>query len=211
MAVLVGRKAPLFEADAVVNGGEFVEKFSLEQYIGKKYVLFYFYPEDFTFVCPTEILAFQNSIEEFEKRNVAVVGCSVDSKHTHWAWLNTELSQGGIKGVKYPLVADNAKTIAENYDVLAGDYDYDEENDLSTFDGDPRAYRGLFLIDKQGIVRHQLVNDMPLGRSVDEALRMIDALQYFEEHGEVCPANWKPGEATMQETHDSVADYLSKQ
>jgi peroxiredoxin 2/4 len=209
MGVLVGKKAPLFEADAVVNGGEFVEKFSLEQYIGKKYVLFFFYPEDFTFVCPTEILAFQKSMDEFEQRNVAVVGCSVDSPHSHWAWLNTELKDGGIKGVKYPLVADNSKTIAENYDVLAGEYDYDEEDDLSLFHGDPRAYRGLFIIDKQGVVRHQLVNDMPLGRSVDEAIRIIDALQYFEENGEVCPANWKPGDDAMKESAESVANYLA--
>ena len=209
MGVLVGKKAPLFEADAVVNGGEFVEKFSLEQYIGKKYVLFFFYPEDFTFVCPTEILAFQKSMDEFEKRNVAVVGCSVDSNHSHWAWLNTELKDGGIKGVKYPLVADNSKTIAENFDVLAGEYDYDEDEDLSLFHGDPRAFRGLFIIDKKGVVRHQLVNDMPLGRSVDEAIRTIDALQYFEENGEVCPANWKPGDDTMKENAESVANYLA--
>jgi len=210
MGVLVGKKAPLFEADAVVNGGEFVEKFSLEQYIGKKYVLFFFYPEDFTFVCPTEILAFQKRMDDFNNRNVAVVGCSVDSKHCHWAWLNTELKDGGIMGVQYPLVADNSKTIAENYDVLAGEYDFDEEDGLSTFDGDPRAFRGLFLIDKQGVVRHQVVNDMPLGRSVDEALRIVDALQYHEEHGEVCPADWKPGEDAMKENAESVADYLSK-
>jgi len=209
MGVLVGKKAPLFEADAVVNGGEFVEKFSLEQYIGKKYVLFFFYPEDFTFVCPTEILAFQKSMDEFEKRNVAVVGCSVDSNHSHWAWLNTELKDGGIKGVKYPLVADNSKTIAENFDVLAGEYDYDEDEDLSLFHGDPRAFRGLFIIDKKGVVRHQLVNDMPLGRSVDEAIRTIDALQYFEENGEVCPANWKPGDDAMKENAESVANYLA--
>ncbi|MCF8369897.1 MAG: peroxiredoxin [Bacteroidales bacterium] len=209
MGVLVGKKAPLFEADAVINGNEFVEKFSLEQFIGKKYVLFFFYPEDFTFVCPTEILAFQKRIEEFEKRDVVVVGCSVDSVHAHWTWLNTELKDGGIKGVKYPLVADNSKTIAENYDVLAGEYDYDEETDLSVFDGDPRAYRGLFLIDKQGVVRHQVVNDMPLGRSVDEAIRIIDALQFHEEHGEVCPADWKPGDDAMSETAESVAKYLA--
>lgn len=209
MGVLVGRKAPLFEADAVINGGDFVEKFSLEQYIGKKYVVFFFYPEDFTFVCPTEILAFQKHMEEFEKRNVAVVGCSVDSKHAHWTWLNTELNKGGIKGVKYPLVSDSSKTISENYDVLAGEYDYDEEDDLSLFQGDPRSYRGLFLIDKQGIVRHQVVNDMPLGRSITEVIRIVDALQHFEKHGEVCPADWKPGEATMEENAESVANYLS--
>jgi len=209
MAVLVGKKAPSFEADAVINGGEFVEKFSLKQYIGKKYVVFFFYPLDFTFVCPTEILAFQKKLDEFEKRDVAVVGCSVDSKHSHWAWLNTEVKNGGIKGVTYPLVSDLSKTIAENYDVLAGEYDYDEETDQTTFDGEAQAYRGLFLIDKHGVVRHQVVNDMPLGRSVDEALRMVDALQFNEEHGEVCPANWKPGDDAIEENHDGIAKYLS--
>lgn len=210
MSVLVGRKAPLFEATAVVNGGEIVEKFSLDQFIGKKHVVFFFYPLDFTFVCPTEILAFQDRIEDFEKRNVAVVGCSVDSEHSHWAWLNTELKDGGIKGVKYPIVSDLSKTIAENYDVLAGDYEYDEEDDISSFDGVAVAYRGLFLIDKQGVVRHQVVNDLPLGRSIDEALRMVDALQYFEEHGEVCPANWKQGDEAMTASHEGVATYLAK-
>jgi peroxiredoxin (alkyl hydroperoxide reductase subunit C) len=209
MAVLVGKKAPLFEADAVVNGGEFVEKFSLEQYIGKKHVVFFFYPLDFTFVCPTEIIAFQEKIEEFEKRNVAVVGCSVDSKYSHWAWLNTERKDGGIKGVKFPLVSDLSKTIAENFDVLAGEYNYNEDGEME-FDGQAQAYRGLFLIDKQGIVRHQVVNDMPLGRSVIEAIRMVDALQFFEENGEVCPADWHPGDDAMTENAASVADYLSK-
>jgi len=206
--VLVGRKAPLFKADAVINGGEFVENFSLEQYIGKKHVIFFFYPLDFTFVCPTEIIAFQEKIEEFEKRNVAVVGCSIDSKFSHWAWLNTEQKNGGIKGVKFPLVSDLSKTISQNYDVLAGDFDFNEEGE-SVFNGAPVAYRGLFLIDKQGIVRHQLVNDLPLGRSVDEAIRMVDALQYFEEYGEVCPANWHKGDKAMKASHEGVAEYLS--
>jgi len=210
MSVLVGKKAPHFEAAAVVNGGEFVNDFSLEQFIGKKEVVFFFYPLDFTFVCPTEILAFQEKMEEFDKRNVAVVGCSVDSEHTHWAWLNTELKDGGIKGVKYPLVADLSKTISTNYGVLAGEYDYDEDHDVETFKGAAVAYRGLFLIDKEGVVRHQLVNDLPLGRSIDEAIRMVDALQYFEKHGEVCPANWKPGEEAMAASHEGVAEYLGK-
>ncbi len=209
MGVLVGKKAPLFEANAVVNGGEIVEKFSLEQYIGKKHVVFFFYPLDFTFVCPTELIAFQNKIEEFEKRNVAVVGCSVDSEFSHWAWLNTEKNDGGIKGVKYPLVADLSKTIAENYDVLAGEYDYNEEGE-SEFNGAPVAYRGLFLIDKQGIVRHQVVNDLPLGRSVGEALRMVDALQFNEDNGEVCPADWTPGDDAMVADAAGVAKYLSE-
>jgi peroxiredoxin 2/4 len=209
MAVLVGKKAPSFAAPAVINGGDFVEGFSLEQYLGKKYVVFFFYPSDFTFVCPTELLAFQERMEEFNEKNVAVVACSVDSKFSHWKWLQTELNQGGIKGVKYPLVSDLSKTISENYDVLAGSYDYSEEGDI-TFTGDPRAYRGLFLIDKKGIVRHQTVNDMPLGRSISEAMRMADALQFYEENGEVCPADWHKGERAMKETQQSVAEYLSK-
>ena len=209
MAVLVGKKAPLFEADAVVNGGEFVEKFSLDQYIGKKYVIFFFYPLDFTFVCPTEILAFQDKLAEFEQRNVAVVGCSVDSKYSHWAWLNTEQKHGGIKGVTFPLVSDLAKTIAENYDVLAGEYEYTENGEMD-FEGEAKTYRGLFLIDKQGVVRHQVVNDEPLGRSTDEALRMVDALQFYEENGEVCPANWHKGDAALKETSESIATYLAQ-
>jgi peroxiredoxin (alkyl hydroperoxide reductase subunit C) len=207
--VLVGKKAPVFSTDAVINGGEFVENFSLEQFIGKKHVVFFFYPLDFTFVCPTEILAFQEKLAEFEKRNVAVVGCSIDSKFSHWAWLNTELKNGGIKGVKFPLVSDLSKTISQNFDVLAGDFDYNEEGE-SMFVGAPVAYRGLFLIDKKGVVQHQLVNNLPLGRSIDEAIRMVDALQYFEENGEVCPANWHKGETAMKATAEGVAAYLSK-
>jgi peroxiredoxin 2/4 len=210
MSVLVGKKAPSFKAKAVVNGTEIVENFSLEQYLGEKYVVFFFYPLDFTFVCPTEILAFQEQMKEFEKRNVAVVGCSIDSEFSHWKWLQTEKNDGGIKGVKYPLVSDLSKTISENYDVLAGEWDWNEQEEESFFRGEPIAYRGLFLIDKEGVVRHQLVNDLPLGRSVKEAIRMIDALQYFEKHGEVCPANWEPGEDTMKESQDSIAEYLSK-
>ena len=208
MAVLVGKKAPLFEADAVVNGGEFVEKFSLDQYIGKKYVLFFFYSLDFTFVCPTEILAFQDKLAEFDRRNVAVVGCSVDSKYSHHAWLNTEPKSGGIKGVTFPLVSDLSKTISENYDVLAGEYEYNEDGEMD-FAGDAVSYRGLFLIDKQGVVRHQLVNDLPFGRSIDDAIRMVDALQYFEETGEICPANWHPGDAALKESPESIANYLA--
>lgn len=209
MSVLVGKKAPLFETNAVVNGGEFVENFSLKQYLGKQYVLFFFYPMDFTFVCPTEIIAFQRRMAEFEQRGVAVVGCSTDSQFSHWAWLNTPQNKGGIEGVKFPLVADLDKTISANYDVLAGEYDYNDEGEME-FKGAPVAYRGLFLIDKEGVVRHQLVNDMPLGRSVDEALRMIDALQYFEENGEVCPADWQKGEKAMQANAAGVSEYLSQ-
>jgi peroxiredoxin (alkyl hydroperoxide reductase subunit C) len=209
MCTLVGKKAPSFKATAVVNGNDFVSDFSLEQFIGNKYVVFFFYPLDFTFVCPTEILAFQEKLAEFEKRNVAVVGCSVDSEFSHWAWLNTEKNNGGIKGVKFPLVSDLTKTIAENYGVLAGEYQVNEEGE-SSFVGAPVAYRGLFLIDKKGNVRHQLVNDLPLGRSVDEAIRMVDALAHFEEYGEVCPANWKEGDEAMKASAEGVASYLSK-
>lgn len=209
MAVLVGKKAPSFKTTAVVNGGEMIEGFSLDQYLGKKYVIFYFYPADFTFVCPTEILAFQEKMAEFEKRDVAVVGCSVDSQFSHWKWLQTDLKDGGIKGVKYPLVADLSKTIAENYDVLAGEYEYDDDGSIR-FEGTPMAYRGLFLIDKEGTVRHQVVNDMPLGRSIKETLRMIDALQYFEKYGEVCPADWHPGEDGLVATQEGIAEYLAK-
>lgn len=208
MAVLVGKKAPSFKAPAVVNGGDVVSDFSLDQYVGKKYVIFYFYPADFTFVCPTEIIAFQDKIAEFEKRNVAVVGCSVDSEFSHWKWLQTEKKDGGIKGVKYPLVADLSKTISENYDVLAGSYDYNDEGE-ATFTGTPQAYRGLFLIDKHGVVRHQVVNDMPLGRSIEEALRVVDALQFFEENGEVCPADWHKGDKGLKATQEGIASFLA--
>lgn len=205
---LVGKKAPFFEADAVVNGEEFVENFSLKQFVEDKYVVFFFYPLDFTFVCPTEILAFQKRLAEFEALNTQVVGCSVDSKFSHWAWLQTAKEKGGIEGVTYPVVSDLSKTISMNYGVLAGDYDYDEEGN-AIFEGAPVAYRGLFLIDKEGVVRHQVVNDLPLGRSVSEALRMVKALQYFEEKGEVCPADWDEGKEGMQATHEGVSEYLA--
>ncbi|NDW09026.1 peroxiredoxin [Dysgonomonas sp. 520] len=209
MSVLVGKKAPVFKTNAVINGNEIVENFSLKQYLGKKYVVFFFYPADFTFVCPTELIAFQEQISEFEKRDVAVVGASTDSAFSHWKWLQTEQNDGGIKGVKYPIVADQTLMISKNYDVLAGDFDYDDEgNDI--FEGAPQAYRGLFLIDKEGVVRHQVVNDMPLGRSIEEALRVVDALQFTEEYGEVCPANWKKGKGGLKATQEGIADYLSK-
>jgi peroxiredoxin (alkyl hydroperoxide reductase subunit C) len=211
MTMLVGKKAPVFSADAVVNGGEFEENFSLSNFEGKKYVLFFFYPLDFTFVCPTEIIAFQERIADFESRNVQVVGCSIDSKFAHWAWLNTPKNKGGIEGVKYPLVADVNKTIATNYGVLAGKYTYTDDEQLEWVGDNGEsavAYRGLFLIDMNGVVRHQVVNDMPLGRSIDEALRIIDALQFFEDKGEVCPANWQKGKDGMSATAEGVAKYL---
>ena len=208
MSVLVGKKAPLFSAQAVVNGGEFVEGFSLEQFVGEKPVLFFFYPKDFTFVCPTELFAFQNKLTEFESRGCAVVACSTDTEQSHWGWLQMPKSEGGIQGITYPIVADTDKTISANFGVLCGNYELDE-NDNMLATGPMIAFRGLFLIDKKGIVQHQLVNNFPLGRNVDEALRIIDALQHFEENGEVCPANWSKGEDAMKESHEGVANYLS--
>lgn len=210
MSVLVGKKAPLFSSKAVINGSEIVEKFSLSQYVGKQYVVFFFYPADFTFVCPTELLAFQDKLSEFTSRNAVVVAASTDSEFSHWKWLQTPLKDGGIKGVKYPLVADQALTISKSYDVLAGEDSYDDEADDIVFVGEPKAYRGLFLIDKEGIVRHQIVNDMPLGRNVDEVIRIIDALQFTEKYGEVCPANWQKGDKSLKPTQEGISSYLSE-
>jgi peroxiredoxin 2/4 len=208
MSVLVGQKAPTFSAKAVVNGHEIVETFSLDDYIGKKYILLLFYPKDFTFVCPTELIAFQKALPEFEKRDVQVIGISTDSEHTHWAWLNTPKNQGGIQGVTYPLVADINKTISDDYDVLEGQWTEGEDGEME-LTGELVAYRGLFLIDKNGVIQHQVINNEPIGRSTKEALRTIDAWQHFEEHGEVCPANWQKGDDAMQENHKGVAAYLS--
>lgn len=193
MAVLTGKPAPQFEAKAVVNG-QIVEEFSLAKYKGKN-IVFFFYPLDFTFVCPTELHAFQEKLEEFRRRDCEVVGCSVDSVFCHLAWLNTPKNKGGIEGIEYPIVADINKTIARNYDVLIED--------------EGVAFRGLFLIDKQGIVRHQVVNDLPLGRSVEEAIRVLDAWSFVEEHGEVCPANWEKGKESMSPTQEGLEKYFA--
>lgn len=209
MSVLVGKKAPDFKASAVVNGEDIVDDFTLEQFKGKKNVLLFFYPKDFTFVCPTELHAFQEKLDEFKKRDVEVVAVSTDTEQSHWGWLQMSKDDGGIKGITYPVVADTNKTISHNYDVLAGEFYYDENDQLAT-DGEMVAYRGLFLIDKEGVVRHQLVNDMPLGRNVNEALRIVDAFQFFEEKGDVCPANWEKGKGGMKASHTGVADYLSQ-
>lgn len=208
MSVLVGKKAPQFKAAAVVDGEDIVENFSLDQYLGSKYVILFFYPKDFTFVCPTELHAFQARLNDFKERNVEVVAVSTDTEQSHWGWLQLSKDEGGIQGITYPIVADTNKTISHNYDVLAGDFFYDEEGMLQA-EGELVAYRGLFLIDKEGVVRHQIVNDLPLGRNVDEAIRMVDALQFFEEKGEVCPANWEKGKEGMQATHSGVAEYLA--
>lgn len=207
MSVLVGRKAPSFAAQAVINGGEIVGDFSLDQFAGK-YVLLFFYPKDFTFVCPTELFAFQEKLEEFKSRGVELIGISTDTEQSHWGWLQLDKNKGGINGVTYPLVADTNKTISANYDVLVGDWDFNEEGEMIAH-GELIAYRGLFLIDKAGFVRHQLVNDLPLGRNVEEALRMVDALQFFEDNGEVCPANWSKGDTGLTATHDGIAEYLT--
>ncbi|MEC7839192.1 MAG: peroxiredoxin [Chlamydiota bacterium] len=193
MSTLVGKKAPDFKAKAVI-GNKIVEDFSLMHYRGKN-VVFFFYPLDFTFVCPTELHAFQEALEEFEKRNTQVIACSVDSAHSHYAWLNTPKSKGGIEGVDYPLVSDINKNISEEYGVLVP--------------GEGIAYRGLFLIDKEGVVRHQVVNDLPLGRSVNEVLRMIDALHHFEQNGEVCPANWIQGKKSMKPNQEDLQKFYA--
>jgi len=193
MSTLVTKKAPDFTAQAVMPDNSFQE-ISLSSYNGK-YVVLFFYPLDFTFVCPSEIIAFDKALPEFERRNAQVIGVSIDSHYTHLAWKKTPVNQGGIGQIRYPLVADLNKNIARTYGVLFGE---------------EVALRGLFLIDKEGIVRHGLVNDLPLGRSVDEALRVLDALQFSEEFGDVCPANWRPGEDAMKPTADGVADYLAK-
>ena len=208
MATLVGKKAPNFTAPAIVNGGQLEDKFSLEQYIGNSYVVLFFYPKDFTFVCPSELHAFQAKLAEFEARGVKVVGCSTDTAETHWGWLQLDKNAGGIKGITYPLVADEDKTISDAFGVLAGEYAYNDEGALVAT-GPMIAYRGLFLIDKEGTVHHALVNNLPLGRNVDEAIRMVDALQFFEENGEVCPANWNKGDEGMTASHEGVAEYLT--
>ena len=191
-SLLIGKKAPGFKAKAVA-GGKIIDDFSLDLFSGK-YVIFFFYPLDFTFVCPTELHAFQAKLQDFEKRGAEVIGCSVDSAFCHLAWVNTPKSRGGIEGVTYPLVSDLNKTIAEDYHVL------NQEEGI--------AFRGLFLIDQKGIIRHQLVNDLPLGRSVDEALRLLDALIFHEQNGEVCPANWKAGEKSMKPTQEGLTAYF---
>ncbi len=208
MSVLVGKKAPDFSASAVINGVEIVSNFTLSQFKGKHVILF-FYPKDFTFVCPTELFAFQERLEDFKSRGVEVIACSTDTEQSHWGWLNMPKNQGGIQGVTYPIIADTNKTISMNYDVLAGYYDYDDEGSMVAV-GELIAYRGLFLIDKEGVVRHQLVNDLPLGRNVEEAIRMVDSLQFLEENGEVCPANWSKGKEGLKATHEGIAEFLGK-
>ena len=193
MSGLVTKPAPDFTATAVMPDNSFQE-LSLASYRGK-YVVLFFYPLDFTFVCPSEIIAFDKALPKFKKKGAEVLGVSVDSHFTHLAWKETPRARGGIGPINYPLVADLSKNIARSYDVLLNDQ---------------VALRGLFLIDKQGIVRHALVNDLPLGRNVDEALRMLDALQFTEIHGEVCPANWREGEEAMKPTAAGVAEYLGK-
>jgi peroxiredoxin (alkyl hydroperoxide reductase subunit C) len=206
---LVGKKAPKFTVGAVINGEEIVDDFSLDQYVGKKNVIFFFYPKDFTFVCPTEIHAFQDKVAEFAKRDTIVVGCSTDSEETHLAWLNTPKDNAGIQGVTFPIVADNSKVISMNFGVLGGEYSFDNETRTWSFAGAPIAYRGTFLIDKEGIVRHESINDFPLGRNIDEYIRLIDAQLHVEKYGEVCPANWEEGETAMVATSKGVVEYFS--
>jgi peroxiredoxin 2/4 len=194
MAVLVGKAAPSFTTAAVMGCNTINDNFNLAEHINGKYAVVFFYPLDFTFVCPSELIAFDHRLEEFKKRGVEVVGVSIDSHFTHLAWKNTPVNQGGIGKVGYPLIADMKHDYCKAYDV---------EHDAGI------AYRGSFLIDKTGIVRHQVVNDLPLGRNIDEMLRMIDALQFTEEHGEVCPAGWSKGKAGMDASPEGVAKYLA--
>lgn len=194
MAVLVGKAAPDFTATAVLGDNE-IKDITFSEFTQGKYVVLFFYPLDFTFVCPSELIAFDNRLEEFNQRGVQVIGASIDSEYTHLAWKNTPVNKGGIGQVKYPLLADIKHDICRAYDVeLNGGV----------------ALRGSFLIDRTGIVRHQVVNDLPLGRDVDEMLRMVDALQFTEEHGEVCPAGWQKGKAGMDASPEGVAKYLAK-
>jgi peroxiredoxin 2/4 len=193
MATLVTQEAPDFTAQAVMGNGA-IEELTLSSYRGK-YVVLFFYPLDFTFVCPSEIVAFDKALAKFKEKDTEVIGVSVDSEYTHFAWRNTPVDKGGIGPVGFPLVADLDKSISRNYGVLTGE---------------AVALRGLFLIDKEGIVHHALVNNLPLGRDVDEALRIVDALQFTEAHGEVCPANWRDGEESMKPTAEGVAEYLAK-
>lgn len=204
---LVGKKAPQFVAPAVLDGSNVVSDFTLP--IGEKNIVLFFYPKDFTFVCPTELHAFQAKLAEFEKRDALVVAVSTDSEESHFAWLTTPKKQGGIEGVTYPVVSDLAKTISMDYGVLAGEYVVDYDTDRYVFEGLPVAYRGTFIIDKNGIVRHETINDLPLGRNVDEYIRLLDAIAHVEEFGEVCPANWEKGKEAMNATKEGVAEYLS--
>ena len=206
---LVGNKAPSFVARAIVDGQHLIENFSLEQFLGKQEVILVFYPKDFTYVCPTELIAFQAHLAEFKSRNIALVACSTDTVETHRAWLATPCNRGGIEGVSYPLVADESKTIAANFGVLAGNWSVSEDDQHITFQGSPIAYRGTFLIDKQGVVRYQAINDFPLGRSVQEILRIIDMWQHNSKYGEVCPADWHKGMPALQATLRSVSEYLT--
>lgn len=196
MSVLVAKPAPDFTATAVMPDNSFNESFKLSSYQGKSYVVLFFWPLDFTFVCPSELIAFDHRLDKFKKKGVEVVGVSVDSHFTHLAWKNTPIDKGGIGKVGYPMVADLTKSISRDYDVLVND---------------AVALRGSFLIDKAGVVRHQVVNDLPLGRNIDEMLRMVDALQFTEQHGEVCPAGWQEGKKGMKATSEGVADYLAKE
>ena len=208
--MLVTKKAPEFKTAAVMPDNS-IQDISLSDYKGKKVVLF-FYPLDFTFVCPTELLAFDKRLGEFESRGVQVLGCSVDSRWAHLAWKNTDINNGGIGNIQYPLLQDLDKSIARNYDVLVGASSVmveTEEGLETTSIGGGVALRGSFLIDEEGVVRHAVLNDLPLGRNIDEMLRMIDALSHHQKHGEVCPAGWKDGDTAMAESPEGVSSYLS--
>ena len=209
MAVLVGQQAPNFTASAVVNGEEIVKDFSLEQFRGK-YVVLFFYPKDFTFVCPTELHAFQEALGEFEKRNTMVVGASCDTAEVHFAWLNTPKDNGGIEGVTYSLLADSNRNLANTLGILDETNErVDDETGVVLVDGDSVTFRATYLIDEDGLVFHEGVNHMPIGRNVNEYLRLIDAYSHVQEKGEVCPANWEEGKDAMNANREGVSSYLS--
>jgi peroxiredoxin (alkyl hydroperoxide reductase subunit C) len=208
MGSLVGKKAPLFTAKAVQRG-VIIEEFKLKDFLGRGPVVLFFYPKDFTFVCPTELHAFQGRLADFEQKNVQIIACSTDSEHCHRAWMETAKKNGGIEGVTFPIVSDCNRVIAEAYEVLAGEYaDEGDEGCVAAVDGEFVALRGLFIIDREGIVQHASVNNLALGRSVDEVLRLVDALQFVEKNGQVCPANWHAGERALEPTAKGVAGYL---
>lgn len=205
---LIGKKAPDFQASAVINGNQIINNLTLSQF-EEKYILLFFYPKDFTFVCPTELHAFQEKIYDFEKRNVQLLAVSTDTEQSHLGWLNISKKNGGIQGITYPIISDINKIISYHYGVLAGECYFDNLNNFQV-KGTLIAYRGLFLIDKNKIIRHQLVNDFPLGRNVNEAIRIIDALQHFEQYGEVCPANWNKGQTGIIPNSQGLLNYLDK-
>lgn len=206
-SLLIGKEAPDFKSTAIINGHKIEKNFSLKNFRGK-YIVLFFYPKDFTFVCPTELHAFQDNIEKFESRDVQIIAVSTDSEYSHLAWTKISKKEGGIKGVNYPIVSDINKTISYNYGVLSGNL-YIENNKLLSSCEQLIAYRGLFLIDKKSIIRYQVINDLPLGRSINETIRIIDSLKNFEKNGEVCPADWNKGKKSIKPDFNGIKKFFN--